>query len=360
MINRTARNFGCGKLLGLCLGLGLISGQALAEDKAGAPIVLPGKQPAASAPVAAKPEAASAAVTHKIITLPSKLVASMAAGKAKAKEPETMAPGVKQSPAPEIKPPVGPSPEVHAPGEPAHGKPASQAAKRKKPLPAKGSKKPQPAQSVYASQLVQIHQQLSHILTASRRHFNGEDRGYFRALADAKAPHATVVTCSDSKVATDIPAKGAVDGLYLVRDFGNQLQPMVGTIEYGVRQLHTPVLIFVSHAACASIKAAAGEEEPTSTDMAQAVHGMGLPPGIDTTNGALLNINNQVESAILTFSGEVEAGRLAILGGYFDFRNDLKRGPGKLVITNLNGETEPARIHRMMQQGQYFKYSFMH
>ncbi|PXX42816.1 carbonic anhydrase [Aquitalea magnusonii] len=355
-MNRQGRNAGSRMVL-LWLGLGMLGQLAVAEDKVGAPIVLPGKQsPTASAAKPAAAEAASAPlVSRKTIILPTKLAASMAAARAKPKEPEAMAPEVKQAPAPEIKALHEPSPEVHAPGS----KPHAKAVAHKKPARHRSSRPPR-SSSPYASQLQQIREQVARIMAASSRHFNGQDRAYFRALSDQQAARATVVSCSDSSVPTDIPAKGVVDGLYLVRAVGNQLQPMVGTIEYGIRQLHTPVLIFASHAACASIKAVAGEEEPSSADMATVVHHMGLPQGIDSTNGALLNINNQVEGAILTFSGEVEAGRLAILGGYFDWRNDLKRGSGKLIITNLNGETDPARIRQLMKQGQYFSYSFMH
>jgi hypothetical protein len=52
----------------------------------------------------------------KTIVLPGKLAASMAAARAKPKEPETLQPEVKQAAAPQIKTPLGPSPEVHAPG----------------------------------------------------------------------------------------------------------------------------------------------------------------------------------------------------------------------------------------------------
>ena len=66
-----------------------------------------------------------------------------------------------------------------------------------------------------------------------------------------------------------------------------------------------------------------------------------------------------MESAILKFSGEVEAGRLAILGAYYDFRNDLGQGAGRLVITNLNGETDPARIRSRLAAGDLLRYGFM-
>ncbi|WP_153010808.1 hypothetical protein [Aquitalea magnusonii] len=78
----------------LWLGLGMLGQLAVAEDKVGAPIVLPGKQsPTASAAKPAAAEAASAPlVSRKTIILPTKLAASMAAARAKPKEPEAMRP----------------------------------------------------------------------------------------------------------------------------------------------------------------------------------------------------------------------------------------------------------------------------
>jgi hypothetical protein len=40
----------------------------------------------------------------------------------------------------------------------------------------------------------------------------------------------------------------------------------------------------------------------------------------------------------------VQAGQLTIVGGVYDFRNDLQQGAGKLVIVNVNGNSEPARM----------------
>jgi carbonic anhydrase len=35
-----------------------------------------------------------------------------------------------------------------------------------------------------------------------------------------------------------------------------------------------------------------------------------------------------------------------VVAAIYDFRNDLKQGQGKLVITNLNGETNQAKIRQ--------------
>jgi len=340
----------------LLLGGSLLAAMVQAEEKAaapaehGKPIVLPGKQ-AASA-VAESPT--------KTIVLPGKLAASMAAARAKPKEPETLQPEVKQAAAPQIKAPLGPSPEVHAPGGAAH------AAKRTlKPHRAKAKPMlPKPEASGHdehghGSEVQQVRAAVTTILHDNSDYMAHHKAAYFKTFADKQTPRATVVTCSDSRVQSEVMDKGAVNDLFMVRDIGNQLATAEGSVEYGVRHLHTPLLIFVGHSACGAIKAASADYGPLEPAIRKELATINIPQGIDPTDGALLNVNNQVESAILKFSGEVEQGHLAVLGAFYDFRNDLHQGAGKLIITNLNGETDPGKIRELMKQGQFFKYSFM-
>lgn len=350
------------KAVMMCLGLGVLASSAVAEDKAaapaehGKPIVLPGKQ-AASAAAAESPA--------KTIILPGKLAASMAAARAKPKEPETLQPEVKQSAAPQIKTPLGPSPEVHAPGMAAHE--ARKSATRSHAAKARVKRHPAPHKPEEAahdehghgSEVQQVRSAVTAILHDNAEYMSRHAPSYFKTFADKQTPRATVVTCSDSRVQSEVMDKNAVNDLFMVRDIGNQLATAEGSVEYGVRHLHTPLLIFVGHAACGAIKAASGDYGKLEPAIRKELATINIPQGIDPTDGALLNVNNQVESAILKFSGEVERGHLAILGAFYDFRNDLHQGAGKLIITNLNGETEPARIRELMKQGQYFKYSFM-
>ena len=71
-------------------------------------------------------------------------------------------------------------------------------------------------------------------------------------------PRATVVTCSDSRVQTTAFDKTPEGDLFMVRDIGNQLATGEGSVEFGVRYLHTPLLMFVGHSSCGAIKAAMG------------------------------------------------------------------------------------------------------
>ncbi|QEL57758.1 carbonic anhydrase [Chromobacterium paludis] len=261
--------------------------------------------------------------------------------------PETMAPTVQMA-----KPPQDlsqPSPEVHAPGMP------PRSARRAKPR----STKQAHAAGKSMGEAAQVKAVVSDILKANHSYVAKHSPGYLQKLGDRAAPKATVVTCSSPGGRVGMQGGDADADLFVISNMGNQLASSEGSIEYGVRHLRTPLLMFVSHTGCRAIQAAAGDYSNMEPAIQKELDNIEIPKGIDATNGALININNQVEGAILKFSGEVEAGKLAVLGGYYDYNNDLKQGRGRLVITNINGETDPARIRALTRGGKYFQYGFM-
>lgn len=310
--------------------------QAAAEHGAA-----PAAKPAEAKPVEAKPAETKPAEAAK---------PAAEAGKkpepAKA-APEKMEPGVQMA-----KPPARdlsqPSPEVRAPGS----KP--RAAHRAKPRRAA-----KPAEKKAVGEAGQVKSVVGSILKANNAYIAKHSPGYLARLGGRAAPKATVVTCSSPGGSVGMLGGDADADLFVISNLGNQLASSEGSVEYGVRDLRTPLLMFVSHTGCGAIKAAAGDYSNLGPAVQKELDNIEIPKGIDATNGALININNQVEGAILKFSGEVEAGRLAVLGGYYDFNNDLKQGRGKLVITNINGETDPVRIRELTRGGRYFHYGFM-
>ncbi|POZ62784.1 carbonic anhydrase [Chromobacterium alticapitis] len=263
--------------------------------------------------------------------------------------PEAMAPTVQMA-----KPPRDlsqPSPEVHAPG--AAARPEHRARRKTaKAKAAHGAAKPMGEAS-------QVKAVVSGILKANGAYVAKHSAGYLAKLGERAAPKATVVTCSSPGGRVGMQDGDADADLFVISNMGNQLATSEGSVEYGVRHLHTPLLMFVSHTGCGAIKAAASDYSNMEPSIQKELDNIEIPKGIDATNGALININNQVEGAILKFSGEVEAGKLAVLGGYYDYNNDLKQGRGKLVITNINGETDPGRIRALTRGGKYFHYGFM-
>lgn len=78
---------------------------------------------------------------------------------------------------------------------------------------------------------------------------------------------ATVLSCADSRVPVELLFDTGVMDLFVVRVAGNVADTdEVGTIEYGLAHVNTPVLIVMGHSGCGAVKA-----------VAQAVAGHGHP-----------------------------------------------------------------------------------
>lgn len=270
---------------------------------------------------------------------------------AKAASPEKMEPGVAMAPPRPARDLSQPSPEVKAPG-------GTVQPRRKAKARKKTAKPAAAAVEMGASASSQVRGLVNGIIQSNAREMAKRSPGFFAKLAEHRTPRATVVIGSDIGSQAGALLGDSAD-LFVVSNLGSQLATSEGSIEYGVRKLGTPLLMFIGHSQSSAIKLAAGDYGSQSDAVQKELASIEIPKGIDATNGALLNINNQVEGAILMFSGEVEAGKLAVLGGYYDLLNDLKQGRGRLVITNINGETDPGRIRELLKSGQFFRYGFM-
>jgi carbonic anhydrase len=77
-------------------------------------------------------------------------------------------------------------------------------------------------------------------------------------LASGQEPIATILSCADSRVPpVDIFDQGLGD-LFVVRVAGNIIgDHALGSIEYAVKHLHTPLVIVMGHSSCGAIGAVA-------------------------------------------------------------------------------------------------------
>jgi len=80
----------------------------------------------------------------------------------------------------------------------------------------------------------------------------------FRAsLAAGQHPFATILTCSDSRVAPELLFDEGLGQLFIVRIAGNRLGTIdLASIEYGVGHLNTPLLLVMGHESCGAVIAA--------------------------------------------------------------------------------------------------------
>jgi len=77
----------------------------------------------------------------------------------------------------------------------------------------------------------------------------------FRAkLTAGQHPFATILTCSDSRVAPELLFDEGLGQLFIVRIAGNRLGNIdLASIEYGVGHLNTPLLLIMGHQSCGAV-----------------------------------------------------------------------------------------------------------
>jgi carbonic anhydrase len=82
-------------------------------------------------------------------------------------------------------------------------------------------------------------------------------QGRRQELSKGQHPFATVLSCSDSRVPPEIIFDQGLGDIFIVRVAGNVVDPItLGSVEYGVEHLHTPLLIILGHEQCGAVKAA--------------------------------------------------------------------------------------------------------
>lgn len=170
---------------------------------------------------------------------------------------------------------------------------------------------------------------------------------FFKELAKGQKPRATVVTCSDSRVHTNMLDKTPEGDLFMVRNIGNQLATAKGSVQYGVNHLGSSLLLFIGHSSCGAIKAASGDYSTLEEPIKKELDTINIAKGVVNIDGVKTNVNNQVEEAMKEFSDKVKNGELLVVGAVYDFSDDMKLGAGNLNIINMNGETDPAKLRNM-------------
>jgi carbonic anhydrase len=159
------------------------------------------------------------------------------------------------------------------------------------------------------------------------RHPN-QDAGHRAAVADGQHPFAVIVGCSDSRLAAEIIFDRGLGDLFVVRTAGHTTGPEVlGSVEYAVAVLGTPLVVVLGHDSCGAVQAA---RESAATGVAPpghlpAVVDAVLPSlrrataeGVDDIDGIVdIHIAQTVETLLgqsPVLADEVARGRCAVVG----------------------------------------------
>ena len=103
---------------------------------------------------------------------------------------------------------------------------------------------------------------LSKLLEGNKRFISGQlttkdcSTEKRQELTRGQHPFATVLSCSDSRVAPEVIFDEGLGDVFIVRVAGNVVEPTtLGSIEYGAEHLHTPLLVILGHESCGAVKA---------------------------------------------------------------------------------------------------------
>ncbi|MFN6464381.1 MAG: carbonic anhydrase [Nostoc sp. DedVER02] len=148
-----------------------------------------------------------------------------------------------------------------------------------------------------------------------------------KEVAQAQHPFATILSCADSRVPAEIVFDQGIGDIFDIRIAGNiATHEAIGSIEYAVVLLGSPLLMVMGHERCGAVTAAVKKESlpgDISTfvkAIKPALKKVKDQPGDAVENAVVANVQYQIErlqkSKLL--NEQVQSGKLKIVGGRYD------------------------------------------
>lgn len=168
-------------------------------------------------------------------------------------------------------------------------------------------------------------------LTGVSRHNRHVNR--LGELAGTQSPWAVILCCSDSRVAPELLFDTTFGDLFVVRVAGNFADPPgIGSMEYAVGHLGTPLIFILGHSRCGAIAAAvdnvaAGRPampgnigdlvEPLVPSVEAALRAGGDTPARATVENVLMTMV-QIEASPAIVAPAIRDEKLCVRGGVYD------------------------------------------
>jgi carbonic anhydrase len=132
---------------------------------------------------------------------------------------------------------------------------------------------------------------------------NHESVAWRTHLVEGQKPFATIIACSDSRVAPELVFDVGLGELFDIRLAGNIVaEDVVGSLQYAVAHLRTPLVVVLGHESCGAVTAAVDEmlkpsHEPTHIEALLQLIKPGLT-GLDLTQARTQLIAQAVEANV--------------------------------------------------------------
>ncbi len=151
-------------------------------------------------------------------------------------------------------------------------------------------------------------------------------------VARGQKPFATIVGCADSRVPPEILFDRGIGDLFVIRTAGHVVdEAALGTIEYGVEHLHTPLIVVLGHSGCGAVQATVATVEKGGAapgaigrlieEIRPVVEETRGLPGAWLDNAVEANVRHTVlalKHAKPILEEAIEAGHVRIVGAIYD------------------------------------------
>lgn len=140
-------------------------------------------------------------------------------------------------------------------------------------------------------------------------------------LIHGQYPFAVILTCSDSRVSPEIYFDQRLGDLFVERNAGNVADPIsLGSIEYAVEHLKTPLIVVVGHSCCGAVTAAF--EGGAFSPNVQAIIDL-IQPACDCGDDLDETIHHHIEGMVKKVSENevVQLSNTKVVGAYYDIHS---------------------------------------
>ncbi len=191
-------------------------------------------------------------------------------------------------------------------------------------------------------------QELQKLVAGNQRFVNGETihtvetlDAQRRANLNDQHPFAIILGCSDSRVPAEMIFDQGLGDLFVVRVAGNVVTPtQLGSIEYAVTALGSPLVVVLGHAGCGAVKATIGAmsspDEPMSDNIRSLVECIqpAIEPMLKTKSLDELKLDDAIKANVQTsmadmlasseiIESRVRGGQLQVVGASYHLDSGL-------------------------------------
>lgn len=168
---------------------------------------------------------------------------------------------------------------------------------------------------------------------AMRQLYPRQNQVQRQALLDGQYPFAAILSCSDSRVPSELIFDQGLGDLFIVRTAGHVIDALIlGSLEFAVHVLRVPLIVVMGHAQCGAVTSAVkglslpGHIGSIADALQPVIDGVRASDGdliLNATHANALHTADRLvhDSAILAEAAA--QGQLKIVAAHFDLKTSM-------------------------------------